>query len=115
MGVGRPVLPSAFASRTSEGTVSLGAEQARPPGSRPGGGARGLVMTALAVAAVLGLAACSGGNPSPSSSPGPGATALPTTPASASQTLSETGSSLMEPLFARWGAAYQVQIAKIKG
>lgn len=31
MGVGRPVLPSAFRSRTSEGTLSFGLEAAQPP------------------------------------------------------------------------------------
>ena len=55
MGVGRPVLPSAFRSRTSEDTVSLGPEAPQPPsGSRTGRGA--LVATALALAAVLGRA-----------------------------------------------------------
>jgi hypothetical protein len=55
MGVGRPVLPSAFRSRTSEGTLSFGLEAAQPPSrSRTGRGA--LVATALALAAILGLA-----------------------------------------------------------
>jgi phosphate transport system substrate-binding protein len=111
MGVGRPVLPSAFRSRTSEGTVSLGPEAAQPPsGSRTGRGA--LVATALALAAVVGLAACSGGTTS-SSSPASGGTPAATTPAAAPQTLSETGSSLMAPLFALWGPAYHSQFPQV--
>ena len=79
-------------------------------------------MTALAVAgAVLtlgltlgGLTACSGGAAStPSSSPASGP-ALPTAPASAPQGLSETGSSLMAPLFALWGPAYHAQFSQVK-
>ncbi len=79
-------------------------------------------MTALAVAgAVLtlgltlgGLTACSGGAAStPSSSPASGP-ALPTAPASAPQRLSETGSSLMAPLFALWGPAYHAQFSQVK-
>jgi hypothetical protein len=115
MGVGRPVLPSAFRSRTSEDTLSLGPEAPQPPsGSRTGRGA--LVATALALAAVLGLAACTGGT---NSSPSPAArgTPAPATPAATPQTLSETGSSLMAPLFALWAPAYhsQAQIAEIRG
>ena len=60
-------------------------------------------MTALVLAAVLGLAACTGGAASTSVSPAP---VLPTTPAAAAQRLSETGSSLMAPLFTLWGPAY---------
>ncbi len=92
--------------------MSLGAEEAQPAsGSRRGRG--GVVATALTLAAVLGLAACSGGNPGPSSPPASSGTALPTTPASASQTLSETGSSLMAPLFALWGPAYHSQFSQV--
>jgi len=93
--------------------LSLVTGQAQPPpGGCPGRGALGLVMTALALAAVLGLAACSGGNPSLPSSPVPGG-AAPTTPASAPQTLSETGSSLMAPLFAQWAPAYHAQFSQV--
>jgi hypothetical protein len=49
MGVGRTGLPSAFRSRTSEGTLSLGLGATQPPsGSRAGRGA--LVATVLALA-----------------------------------------------------------------
>jgi phosphate transport system substrate-binding protein len=111
MGVGRPVLPSAFRSRTSEDTLSLGPEAPQPPsGSRTGRGA--LVATVVALAAVLGLAACSGGT-NTSSSPAASGTPAPTTPASAPQTLSETGSSLMAPLFALWAPAYHAQFSQV--
>jgi len=90
--------------------LSLGAEEAPPPsGRRPG--RSGLV--ALLLAAVLGLAACTSGSPSPSASPVSSGTGLPTTPASAPQTLSETGSSLMAPLFALWGPAYHAQFSRV--
>ena len=73
-----------------------------------------LAVTALALAASLGLTACSGGAAStPSSSPA-SSPALPTTPASASQALSETGSSLMAPLFIQgWGPAYHAQFPQV--
>ena len=91
--------------------MSLGLEAAQPPpGSRAGRGA--LVATTLALAGILGLAACSGGANS-SSSPASGSTPAPTTPASASQTLSETGSSLMAPLFALWSPAYHSQFPQV--
>ena len=93
--------------------MSLDAEGAQPPpGRRPGRGP--LVLTALGLAAVLGLAACGGGaaatsSPSPGSSP-----ALPTTPAAAPQRLSETGSSLMAPLFTQgWAPAYHAQFPQV--
>jgi phosphate transport system substrate-binding protein len=71
------------------------------------------VTALLLVAAALGLTACSGGAASaPSSSPASGP-ALPTTPAAAPQRLSETGSSLMAPLFTRWGPAYQAQFPQV--
>ena len=70
-------------------------------------------MTALALAAVLGLAACGGGSVSTPSSPAGAGPALPATPASAAQHLSETGSSLMAPLFALWGPAYHAQFSQV--
>ena len=94
--------------------MSLDAEQAQAPfGGRAG--RRALAGIALASAAALALAACSGGAP-PGSSPA-GATspaAGPTTPVSVSQTLSETGSSLMAPLFTNWwGPAYHRQFSQV--
>ena len=70
-------------------------------------------MAALVLAAVLGLAACTGGAPSTPASPAASGPALPTTPASAAQRLSETGSSLMAPLFALWGPAYHAQFSQV--
>src|SRR5208282_5957085 len=42
-----------------------------------------------------------------------GAATMLTTPAPAPQTLSETGSSLMAPLFTRWGPAYHAQFPQV--
>jgi phosphate transport system substrate-binding protein len=67
----------------------------------------------LVLAAVLGLAACTGGAASTPASPAANGPALPTTPASAAQRLSETGSSLMAPLFALWGPAYHAQFSQV--
>jgi phosphate transport system substrate-binding protein len=90
----------------------LDAEEAQPPPDRHPG--RGLLALALlALAGALPLTACSGGAAStPSSSPA-SSPALPTTPAAAPQHLSETGSSLMAPLFALWGTAYQAQFPRV--
>ncbi len=103
--------------RRKKGVLSLDAEQARPvPGRRPGRSA--LAVTALAAASVLALAACSGSpagspaSPSAASTPLP-STPLPTVPASVTQTLSETGSSLMAPLFARWAPAYHAEFPQV--
>ena len=70
-------------------------------------------MTALVLAAVLSLAACSGGAASTSSSSPASSPALPTAPAAAPQWLSETGSSLMAPLFIQWGPAYHAQFPQV--
>ncbi len=111
-GRGRLGLPSAFVSIKGKGTLSLGAGEAQPPpGSRPGRST--LLLTALALAGVLGLAACSGGHPGPPALAVSSGAALPTTPASASRTLSETGSSLMAPLFALWAPAYHAQFSQV--
>jgi phosphate transport system substrate-binding protein len=87
----------------------LAAEQAQPPPDRRPDRSP-LAVAALVLAAVLGLAACTGGAASTSVSP---VQALPTTPASAAQRLSETGSSLMAPLFALWGPAYHAQFSQV--
>jgi phosphate transport system substrate-binding protein len=88
------------------GTLSLDAEEAQPPSGR-----RSLAVTAAVLAAALGLAACTAGAASvPSAS---GAPALPTTPAVAPAQLSETGSSLMAPLFTVWRPAYQAQFPQV--
>ena len=111
MGVGRPVLPSAFRSRTSEGKLSLGLEAAKPPSARRAG-RRALAAAVLALVAALGLAACSGST-NLAESPVSGGTLAPTTPASAPQTLSETGSSVMAPLFALWAPVYHSQFSQV--
>jgi ABC-type phosphate transport system substrate-binding protein len=99
-------------SRREKGMLALDAEQARPgPGSRPGRGT--LPVTALAAACVLALAACSGGSPAASAASPAAGSALPTTPASVTQTLSETGSSLMAPLFAQWAPAYHARFSQV--
>jgi len=97
--------------------LAVDAEQAQPPfGGRTG--RRALAGVALASAAALALAACSGGAP-PGSSPAGAAssaagTAAPAAPASVPQTLSETGSSLMAPLFIKWwGPAYHTQFSQV--
>jgi len=84
-------------------------------------GRRALALTALTSAAALALAACSSSSSTtttttpPTSAPPSSATApaVATAPASASQTLSETGSSLMAPLFALWGPAYHTQFSQV--
>ncbi|HUN36864.1 MAG TPA: substrate-binding domain-containing protein, partial [Trebonia sp.] len=76
---------------------------------------RGLALPALAVLAVAGIAACSSSSSSsttapssaPSSSAAGSAAALPTAPASATASLSETGSTLLYPLFNLWVPAYK--------
>ena len=67
-----------------------------------------------AVFTLGGLAACGGGAVStPPASPAAGP-ALPTTPASGPQRLSETGSSLMAPLFTQgWAPAYHTQFPQV--
>jgi len=77
-----------------------------------------LVVATVAVA-LLGLAACGG---SPGASPSDaspavaasaaGATASPA-PAAGPQTLTETGSSLMAPLFTRWAPAYHSRFSQV--
>jgi len=85
----------------------------------PRGGAGGRALAAITLTlAALTLAACS--NPA-SSLPGlPPAAASdaavvtpPTAPAAAAQSLSETGSSLMAPLFALWGPTYHARFSQV--
>jgi phosphate transport system substrate-binding protein len=72
-----------------------------------------LVFTAAALVPVALLAACSSsGNSSPSSTSSPSAAAmagpaLPSAPAKANTSLTETGSTLLFPLFGTWSTDYQ--------
>ncbi len=90
--------------------MPLAAEEAQPPPDRR---PRPLAVAALAVTAVLGLAACTGSAVSAPSAPVAGGPPPATTPASVAQQLSETGSSLMAPLFALWGPAYHAQFSQV--
>jgi len=87
--------------------------QAAPRG---GAGGRALAAIALTVAALT-LAACDSPAPPPGLSPAAASDAAvvtqPTAPAAAAQTLPETGSSLMAPLFARWGPAYHARFSQV--
>ena len=81
-----------------------------------------MAVTAAAAAALV-LAACGSGTGSLSSDVVPAAAApagaapagaaAPSGPAPASQTLSETGSSLMAPLFALWAPAYHSRFSQV--
>jgi phosphate transport system substrate-binding protein len=69
-----------------------------------------------ALVAVLTVAGCSGGTPAPT---GPSAQSavvapLPTAPPAGSQSLSETGSTLLYPLFKIWAPAYESQFSNVK-
>ena len=96
--------------------MSLDEEQAQAP-PRGAAGRRALAAVILVPAAlVLAPAAC--GSPAPlppKSSPASAAeaAALTTVPAATAQTLSETGSSLMAPLFALWGPAYHARFSQV--
>jgi phosphate transport system substrate-binding protein len=71
-----------------------------------------MAVTAAAAAALV-LAACGSGTSSLSSEVLPAGAAASSVPASASQTLSETGSSLMAPLFALWAPAYHSRFSQV--
>jgi phosphate transport system substrate-binding protein len=98
--------------------LSVDAEHAQ---AVPRGGAAGRALAAVTLTvAALTLAACSSPGPStPSSALSPAAASdaavvtPPTAPAAAAQTLSETGSSLMAPLFALWGPAYHARFSQV--
>ena len=116
MGEGRGSLPPRFGRGRMRGTLSVDAEEAQPPPDRHPGRSR-LAVTALALAAALDLAACSGGAASSPAAPTLQAASSPvltTAPAAAQQHLSETGSSLMAPLFALWGPAYQAKFSQVR-
>jgi ABC-type phosphate transport system substrate-binding protein len=94
----------------------LDAEPVQAP-SRGVAGRRALAAITLAVTA-LAPAACSSPAPlalgsSPAAAASAEAVTPPTAPAATTQALSETGSSLMAPLFARWGPAYHARFSQV--
>ncbi len=96
----------------------------RPPA--PHRALRTLAIPALAVMAAAVLAACGSPSssssssspasttPASSSSPSASATGLPTAPASGSASLSETGSTLLYPLFNLWVPDYEKAYPQVK-
>ena len=91
----------------------MDAGKAQPPFGGSRAGSRATAVAAVAVTAVV-LAAC-GSSPGALSSdvlPAAAAAASPA-PASVSQTLEETGSSLMAPLFALWAPAYHARFSQV--
>jgi len=75
---------------------------------------RSRAAAVAAVAAAVVLAACGSGPGALSSDVSPaGAAAASPAPASVSQTLEETGSSLMAPLFALWAPAYHARFSQV--
>jgi phosphate transport system substrate-binding protein len=95
--------------------LSVDAEHAQAV-PRGGAGGRALAAISLTVAA-LALGACSSAAPLSALSPAAASDAAvvtqPTAPAAAAQTLSETGSSLMAPLFDLWGPAYHARFSQV--
>ena len=77
---------------------------------------RGVLLTVLGLAALPFATACSSARAAPAVAvaPSPAASAaLPAAPASGTQTLAEAGSTLLNPLFTRWAAAYRAQFPGI--
>jgi len=75
-----------------------------------------VAIPALALAAAAALAACSSSSSSttpPASSSPASAAALPTAPASSSESLTETGSTLLYPLFNLWVPAYKSAFSQV--
>jgi phosphate transport system substrate-binding protein len=67
----------------------------------------------VAVSVMLVAAACGSNSTGSSSSPGPTAGNVATTPATSQVALSETGSSLLYPLFNLWGPAYHTKYPNV--
>ena len=72
-----------------------------------------LVAVAATAPLVLAAAACGSNSTNGSSSPGAGGGAVATTPAPSPVTLSETGSTLLYPLFNLWGPAYHDKYSNV--
>jgi len=91
----------------------MNAGKAQSAFGRSRAGSRAAAVAAVAAAAVV-LAACGSGPGALSSDVSPaGAAAASPAPASVSQTLEETGSSLMAPLFALWAPAYHARFSQV--
>jgi len=70
-------------------------------------------LTPLALAAACGSSGTPGSSASPTTSSSSPAAAVPTAPASASVSLSETGSTLVYPLIGTWATAYHTQYPQV--
>ena len=96
--------------------MSLDTGKAQPPFGRSRAGSRGMAVTAAAAAATVltagALTACGSSPGSPPSGVSL-AGAAASVPASAPRTLSETGSSLMAPLFTLWAPAYHARFSQV--
>ena len=77
--------------------------------------ARAVPTLLLMIAVAIGVAACGGGAaPAAPASSAPLSAVLPSAPPSGPQSLSETGSTLLYPLFNDWAQAYEGQFANVK-
>jgi phosphate transport system substrate-binding protein len=76
-------------------------------------GRHALAVITLSSAAAIALAACSGSSSAPAAPPASSAPAMVTAPASASEPLAETGSTLLYPLFNLWAPAYKAQFPQV--
>ncbi len=92
--------------------MSLDAKQAQPS-SCEGRTGRALGLTALIPAAVIALAACSSPSPPVPEASGISIAALPAAPAPAPQSLAESGSTLLYPLFQHWAQGYESQFRNV--
>src|SRR5438876_7879385 len=116
MGVGRQDLTDRVGRRRMRATLSLDAGKAQPPSGRRRAGKRATAVTAAAAAAVLltaGVLTACGSSPGSPPSGVSLAGAAASEPASGSRTLSETGSSLMAPLFTLWAPAYHARFPQV--
>ena len=96
--------------------MSLGTGKAQPPFGRSRVGARAMAVTAAAAAAMVlttGVLTACGSSPARPPSGVSLAGAAGSEPAAAPRTLSETGSSLMAPLFALWAPAYHARFSQV--
>ena len=116
MGVGRQDLTDRAGRRRVRATLSLDAGKAQPPSGRSRAGKRATAVTAAAAAAVVltaGVLTACGSSPGSPPSGVSLAGAAASEPASGSRALSETGSSLMAPLFTLWAPAYHARFPQV--